>query len=182
MAPSMDHIMLTNLAAVYARVVWNSWAIGIEPLAPGPTRYDVVAIRGKPRAGVSGIEIKATRADFLAGMKRGQFDETKYVHEVWLAYTGDFNIEELPSHCGILVIKDEPVCPRHIFFDRCPEDCQDPKTIYFEEDRKARIINKGKASAAIWDQHIHEWVWHIATKGATDNINRITANVYQYGE
>ena len=180
MSPSMSHVMLTDVAALYCRLVWNSWAVGIEPLAPGPIRYDVVAFRGKPRACITGVEIKATRSDFLAGLRRGQFDTSKYVHEIWLAYNGDFEIEELPSHCGILCMKDEPVCQKHIFFDVCPEDCEEPKRIFYDEIRKARRMNNGKASAKIWEEYARDWTWHIATKGSTDNMNRIAANCYQY--
>lgn len=183
MTASPEHTAITQLAALYCREMWLCWAIGLEPKGVGRFNYDVVAIRGKPRAGVVVIETKVHRSDFLAGLKRGQFNESPYVHEIWLAYNGDFSIDELPEHCGILELRPHPVCPAHaLFFGRkCPDGCKNTKTIYFDYKRKAKRLHKGEGSRKIWKEYVDKWIWHIATKGATDNINRIAANAYQTG-
>lgn len=176
MAVSNEHRILTELAALYCKEMWELWAIAIEP--KDTKIFDVVALRtSKPRAIIT-IEIKVSRADFLSGINRGQFSMFNKVTEMWLAYPGNFPITELPKHVGILKIKEKPVCPNHaVVGTDCPLACKNKKTIYYDVARKPKSNLSKKEIDYIYMAHSKNWIWHMLTKQTTDMIKNISLNV-----
>lgn len=102
-----------------------------------PTRFDAHCLKkGKghwtERMVVCGIEVKASRQDFIRGKKSGQFD--RYAKTLSGLYVATFRdtcrTSEIPSHCGHLVYTHEVrrtaaghrqgivVCKRHPKYKR----------------------------------------------------------------
>lgn len=172
----IEHDSLEYVTLLFCREVWDCPIVGLEPQGPGRF-HDVVAMRlGKYSGfnpGIIAFEIKATRNDFLLGIKSKQFSLTKYIHEMWLVYTGDFDISELPKHVGILTPRRIPVCKDHFYSKNendCIADCDNRKLVHLEIQKRARFNTLD--SKNIWKSK-NDWAWAISRKGTTDQFNSL---------
>lgn len=177
--PGPEHEALVATTLLFCREVWDCPIVGVEPQGPGRF-HDIVALRlARNRGlkpGIVALEIKASRNDFLLGIKNKQFSFTKYIHEMWLVYTGSFNIDELPKHVGILTPKKRPVCLNHSLSKKdeiCIATCKEPKLVHFNIVRKAQI--NPLDYKVVWNAK-YDWTWAISRKSTTDFFNLISRN------
>lgn len=178
MATSDNHHIVADIAAVYCRENWQCWPVAIEPQGLTNRNYDVLAIKSSPQS-IVGIEVKVSRPDFLAGMKKGHFEKTNYINELWLAYPGGFEINELPSHVGILKIRKTPVCKIHNDLKTiCPSSCQNLKPLFLTEVRPAKYMQSdSKERMKYFSKYTPQWLWKIAQRNTTRIINEIMFNL-----
>ena len=100
------------------------WALTETGVLAGQRRFDMVLVSVRwdawcmkqrrtneehpwQRPSIFGVEIKANRADFLAGVRRDQFaDYSKFVDGLYLACpAGTVKASEIPEGCGLLTWK-----------------------------------------------------------------------------
>ena len=134
----VNHI--TKAVADWAEPM-GMWALTETGVLARQRRFDVVLVsvrwdawcmkRRRPneehpwqRPSIFGVEIKATRADFLAGVRRDQFaDYREYVDGLYLACpAGPVKASEIPAGCGLLTWKfGKPLrCVRRPVRNECP--------------------------------------------------------------
>lgn len=180
MTVSNEHRIMCELALLFCREYWLMWPAAIEPIGFNGRNYDVLGIKSKPRDIVA-IEVKASRSDFMSGIKKGQFNKSNYITELWLVYDGTFEIQELPSHVGILRLIETPICLPHAIAKRhlCDAECKNKKTIYFSIDRKAKQIHDNSTKFGVIGKYEKEWLWKLATSNSTRLLNNIKANLIE---
>jgi hypothetical protein len=177
MGASDNHKMLCDLGAVFCRTVWQCWPVAIEPQGLTARNYDVLAIQSSPRS-IIGLEIKVSREDFIAGIKKGHFDKSNYISELWLVYPGNFKIQELPDYVGILKVNKIPRCKYHFDLKTvCDPNCNNKKSIFLSVVREAKYMHDDNLRHQLFNQYTPKWLWKIATSNSTKVIHQIEYNL-----
>ncbi len=176
--------MLCELAALYLRAKWYICPIGIENAGLDKRNYDVTGICSKKPQKIIAVESKASYDDFKGGIKKGQFNPSQYITELWLAYAGNFDPSELPKNVGILKIRNIPICQLHDIQNKpnaCGPKCKNKKNIFYMIERQAISWWEPKEQYKIYMTQRNAWLWSIAVSNSTKLINSIEANAF-YGE
>jgi len=177
MSVSNNHKILSEIGALYCRENWNCWPVAIEPQGLTNRNYDVLAIQSSPKSIVA-MEVKVDRQDFLAGIKKGHFEQSQYITELWLVYTGQFEIKELPAHVGILKVKGSPVCKvHHDLKTVCDHTCKRLRNIFLTEVRPARYWHSKEDRSLCFSTYTPKWLWKIATANSTRMLHHIEYNL-----
>lgn len=180
--PSSDHRILAELSAIYCREKWGTWPVAIEPVGiDGKRNYDVLAIRTKDKQAIVGLEVKVNKYDLTSGIKKGQFNITNEVTEMWLVIPQEIRIpKELPVHVGILRLLSKPRCLIHDLKNtNCTDRCSHKKSIYFYEEKQPEQFLSKKEIHENWNYYLNKWLWKIATSNATKYLNIIEANLIE---
>ena len=180
---SSNHRILAELSALYCRVKWSVWPVGVEPVGLTKRNYDVVGLKSSPRAIVA-MEVKVSRQDYLAGIRKGHFDKDNHVTELWLVYPGSFRISELPHHVGIIKPRPSPICAYHEQKGEiCTEKCDKKKNVFLQIVRQAQPFGDQNYTRSTFSHYAAKWLWKIATSNTTKLLGYIEANVVvDYGK
>lgn len=177
MGTSNNHKILSEIGALYCRENWNCWCVAIEPQGLTNRNYDVLAIQSSPRS-IIAMEVKVDRQDFLAGIKKGHFEQSQYITELWLVYTGQFEIKELPAHVGILKAKRNPVCKvHHDLKTVCDHTCKRRRNIFLTEVRPAKYWHSKDDRNLCFSTYVPKWLWKISTSLTTRTLHGIEYNL-----
>lgn len=174
---SSNHRILAELGALFCRVRWSIWPVAVEPVGLTKRNYDVIGLKSSPRAIVA-MEVKVSRSDFLAGIRKGHFDKDSHITELWLIYPGGFNIGELPHHVGIIKPRPKPICEYHEQLRQlCDERCKKKKNIFLQIIREAQDYGDKDYVRRSFSEFAPKWLWKIAVSNSTKTVRMIESNV-----
>jgi hypothetical protein len=180
MAVGSNHRMLVELAALYLRTKFYIWPVAVEPNGFEGRNYDCVGLQSKAPQSIIAIEAKSSYEDLMRGLKKKQFDPSKHITHLYLAYQGGFDTSSLPKNIGILKVRNMPICQLHDLRDspnECGDKCKNKKNIFYFIERPAISWWDKKEQKSIYTTRKNDWLWAIATSNTTKLVNIIEANV-----